>query len=136
MAEVLAILGGVAAATQLFSYSLVVPSKTSALSHRIRHASDRINQWEQDSLDMAEILDNVHASVDGLDRVTERLMRNCRTELDQFREKLRPFRNQTQAPRPSRRQEIAFVLRKADEIERQLASFRHAFDKVTLSLIV
>jgi ribosomal 50S subunit-associated protein YjgA (DUF615 family) len=136
MAEILALLGGGAAATQLIHYSCLLVSSTSALSHRIRHASDRIQSWNNQSSSMLSVLEELREGNINLGTTTSRMAQQCRGDLIMVRSLLRPFRFRSRARRPSRRQEIFFVLRNEVEVERRLASSRQTFNTMALSSLM
>tara|TARA_R110002003_G_scaffold171_15_gene14012 strand:+ start:4176 stop:4613 length:438 start_codon:yes stop_codon:yes gene_type:complete len=135
MAEVLAILGGGAAATQLLHYGLALLSTTSALSRQIRHAPDRIQSWIDQSSTMLSMLRNLCRTISELDSVTTALVQQCNNDIAAVRLLLRPYRSRIQARRFSTAQQILFVLRREDEVERLMESFRRTFSTMTLSII-
>jgi hypothetical protein len=136
MAEVLAILGGGAAVTQLFHYGSVFLSRSSALSRRIRHASDRIQLWVNESTSMLAMLDSFLSSGSTLDPTTMRMIQRCRSDVVDIRSLLRPFRSRSQPRRTSRRQEVFFVLRREDQIERRFSTIRNNFQTMVLALLM
>jgi hypothetical protein len=136
MAEVLAILGGGAAATQLLHYGSIIVSRTSALSRQIRHASDRIQLWVNESTVMLTMLDSFLSSGSTLDPTTMRMVQRCRSDVVEIRSLLRPFRSRSQPRRTSRRQEVFFVLRREDEIERRLSTIRNNFQTMVFALLM
>jgi hypothetical protein len=135
MAEVLALVGGGAAATQLLHYAIALLSGTSALSHRIRHTSDRIELWVNESSSMLVMLDSILSGVNGIDAATLHMIERCRSDVVEIRVLLRPFRSRSHVRRASRRQEFLFVLLREDEIERRLVAVRNAFQTMSLGLL-
>jgi hypothetical protein len=136
MAEVLAVLGGGAAATQLLHYGSIIVSRTSALSRQIRHASDSIQLWVNESTVMLTMLDSFLSSCSALDPTTMRMVQRCRSDVVEIRSLLRPFRSRSQPRRTSRRQEVLFVLRREDEIERRFSIIRNNFQTMVLALLM
>ncbi|KAF2818651.1 hypothetical protein CC86DRAFT_155066 [Ophiobolus disseminans] len=136
MAEAFAILGGSAAVTQLVHYGFVLLSTTSALSRQIRHAPDRIQSWIDQCSTLLHMLDNIRNNITRYNLSTSHFVEQCRGDVVSIRALLRPFRNRLTSRRPSRVQEVLFVVRRETEVESRLESFRQAFNMLALNLIV
>jgi hypothetical protein len=136
MAEILAVLGGGAAATQLFHYGFVILSRSSALSRQIRHASDSIQTWVSESTYMLAMLDSFLSSGSIIDPTTMQMIQRCRSDVVVIRSLLRPFRSRSQPHRTSRRKEVFFVLRREEEIERRFVIIRNNFQTMALALLM
>jgi hypothetical protein len=77
MAEILAILGGGAAATQLFHYSLLLFSGTLALSQQMRNSSDAIQFWDAQSSCVFEAIRKLRMEPSFQDPTTAMLLEQC-----------------------------------------------------------
>ena len=136
MAEVLAVLGGAAAVAQLLHYTVILSTTASALSHSIRHASEKVQTWLRQSKVMVSIIDGIGPSVVNLDPVIIELLRQCREDTTRLQLLLSPFHtNGSSRERSSTRQRV-FVAGHEAEIEKIVASFRSTFNTMVSYLNV
>jgi hypothetical protein len=135
MAEIGTILGVAAAATQLLHYTYLLISGTSALSHQLRHAPDRIRSWNEKPTSMLSLLDDIYIGCRECHSAIIRLAQQFRSELVAIRSLLRLLRLRSSARKTSKREAAIFVLRRKGEIEARLASLEHTFNIMALSLL-
>jgi hypothetical protein len=130
MAEVLVALGGVAAATQLIHYGHRFFIAASALSHEIRHSSEKIEDWARQLEVMVLFLDDVQQTVCDVSPGIVGLLKQCREDTVKLQTLLTPFCTTKSRSTPSKMTRRTFVFRKEVEIERLVASFRSAFNSI------
>jgi hypothetical protein len=128
MAEVLVVLGGAAAATQLLHYGSDLLIAASALSHNIRHAPEKIEGWTSHSAVMVALLDDIQRIVNSLDPGISGLLEQCRKDTVKLQSLLHPFRANSPQRTPSKMSQRTFVMRKQAEIEQLVDSFRSTFN--------
>jgi hypothetical protein len=127
MAEVLAVMGGAAALTQLLHYGLGSFGAASALSHDLRHSSDKIEAWTDQSALMISLLDNIEHSRHNYDQSTHQLLGRCRKDADRLHSLLCPVQVSTPQLKQSKTTERIFVMRKGEEVERIISSYYNTF---------
>jgi hypothetical protein len=136
MAEVLAVLGSVAALTQLIHYGIVSVSTASALSNTIRHTADKIDTWMDQSLVMTNLIDEIEQSMLSHTPSTIRLLSQCRKDASRLGSLLSVCRRTKPLPKRSKTSETVFVIRKAEEVERIVLSYRNNFSILASYLIM
>jgi len=136
MAELLAGIGGAAAATQLLRYGAEFTLFVSALPRHLRHAPDRITAWAERSRAMLGILDAIMDHVKDDDRNTLYLLQQCRKDIMKLESLLHPTLLDSHVSRRARLKSLSFVLRKETDIEHIMISFRSNFSTVVLSMIL
>jgi hypothetical protein len=127
MAEVLAVLGGAAAVTQLIHYGIASIGSASALSHNIRHTSDKIDTWVSQSLVMTNILDDIERMVISCTPNIVQLLEQCRKDATRLCSLLKAYQENTPSRKRSRTSEKVFVVMKKEEVERIMSSYRNNF---------
>lgn len=128
MAEVLAVLGGAAALTQLIHYGFVSVSTVSALSHNIRHTADKIDTWIDQSLLMTNLIDDIDCSIRNHTPSTIQLLGQCRNDAARLHTLLATCRKYMPSQKRSRASGTVFVIRKEEEVERIMSSYRNNFN--------
>lgn len=129
MAEILTILGAIAAGTQLFHYGCKGLAVTSALSHHTRHRSDQIQVWVHDSSTATQLIDAVERVLPNNPPVISGLVESCRKDAQALELLLGRFAPDSVATR-SKTSELAFVLRKGPVIRGHFSSFEASFTRL------
>ncbi|KAH7068393.1 hypothetical protein BKA63DRAFT_570491 [Paraphoma chrysanthemicola] len=85
---------------------------------------------------MRSMLQDVCITVGNLDSALSAVARQCSDDVAAIRSLLRPFRRQIRQHASSKVEKVIFVLRKEDEIERRMESFRRNFGTLSLGIIL
>ncbi|CAN9474776.1 unnamed protein product [Alternaria alternata] len=128
MAEVLAVLGGAAALTQLIHYGFLSVSTISALSYNIRHTADKIDTWIDQSLLMTTLIDDIDYSIRNHTPNTVQLLAQCRKDAARLNTLLATCRKYMPSQKRSKAAGTVFVIRKEEEVERIMLSYRNNFN--------
>jgi hypothetical protein len=131
MAEVLAILGGAAAFTQLLHYGFASVATTSALLYSIRHAAEKIDIWTNHSSLMIRILDDIESALASHGSNAIQMLRRCRKDAAKLQSLLQQSRLSEPSKRRSRVTESLFVVLRKEEIEHAMSSFQNNFGILT-----
>lgn len=131
MAELLAILGGAAAFTQLLHYGCASISTTSAFFCSIRHAADEIDTWMHHSSLMIKILDDIENALANHGSNAIQMLDRCRMDVAKLQSLLRQFRRSEPSRRRSKISESLFVVLRKEEIEHTMSSFQNNFGILT-----
>jgi hypothetical protein len=134
MAEILAIVGGTAAGSQLLNYGVQSVKLASALPHYIRHSADMVQAWACEVSAMLHYLDHIEQRIGRLDTNTTRLLALCRRDAVALQSLLLPYEAASQIQKRLRLRELWFVLRKDHEIERAVTAFQRKYSLLTQSL--
>jgi len=134
MAEVLAVVGGAAAGSQLLNYGFQALKATSALPRYIRHSPDMVQAWIDQASAMLQYLDDIQHRRGTLDISTSRLLELCRRDAITLQAMLVPFQNAPQVRERSRLRELWFVLRRDHQVERIIGEFIRKYSMMALSL--
>jgi disulfide bond formation protein DsbB len=127
MAEVLAVLGGAAALTQLIHYGIASVSAASALSHSIRHTEDTIDSWVNQSLIMSKLPDDIQKLVSSFTPEIVQILNECRKDATRLRLLLETCRRNTPTEKRSRISQSFFIMKNEKEVERIMSSYRSSF---------
>jgi hypothetical protein len=128
MAEVLAVLGGAAALTQLIHYGFVSVSTISTLSRNVRHTADKIDTWIDQSLLMTNLIDDIDCSIRNHTPSTVQLLGQCRKDAARLHTLLATCRKYMPSQKRSKASGTVFVIRKEEEVERIMSSYRNNFN--------
>ena len=131
MAELLAILGGAAAFTQLLHYGCASIGTTSAFFCSIRHAADEIDTWMHHSSLMIKILDDIENALVNHGSNAIQMLDRCRMDVAKLQSLLRQFRRSEPSRRRSKISESLFVVLRKEEIEHIMSSFQNNFGILT-----
>lgn len=123
MAEVLAVLGAVAAGTQLAHYGHKGVVAASALSRYVRHHSEEIRAWVRDLGVAIELMEAIKRSMSSALPAVTALIVACHEDVTKLASVLRPCTPELLDSGKSSTYEIAFVLREGSRIEALLTSF-------------
>jgi hypothetical protein len=135
MAELLIVVGGVAAGTQLFHYGMKTLTAAAALPRYNRHAPEIVKGWTEQVAAMLHCLDTMQQRIDNLDSTTIRLLDLCRKDAVALLAILLPSQSQLRLQKHGRLRELVFVLRKEREIEALIKTFDQKFTRTMLSLL-
>jgi hypothetical protein len=127
MAELLAVLGGVAAFTQLLHYGCASIGTTSALSHKVRHAADKIDAWVNHSSIIIKLLDDVGKTALSHNPNAIRMLEQCRKDAASLQSLLHQHQSDSLSKRRSKVSESVFVVLREEQVEYIMASFRNNF---------
>jgi hypothetical protein len=136
MAEVLAIVGGLAAGTQLMHYGYKLPTAASALSRHLRHPSETIETWVHESTAITSLLDRIQYDIGILDHSITWFLGQCRKNTRELEAMLQPFTSKTPSSKPSTRAQRTFIVIKRGEVERLLQSTSRIIDKMKSHLFM
>jgi hypothetical protein len=134
MAEVLAVVGGAAAGSQLLHYGFQALKAASALPRYLRHSPEMVQAWIYQASAMLQYLDDIQHRRGTLNISTSRLLELCRKDAVALQTMLVPFQSAPQVRERSRLRELWFVLRKDHEVERIIGEFIRKYSMATLSL--
>lgn len=120
MAEILAILGAGAAATQLFHYSLLLFSDTSALSQQMRDASDTIQFWDAQSSCVFDAIRSLRTEPSCQDPTTVLLLEQCFKYMTEVRLLMGRFRNNKKTNKFTKFRDKVLLVQKESVINRKV----------------
>jgi hypothetical protein len=123
MAEFLAILGAVAAGSQLAHYGHKSVAAASALCHHVRHHSGQIQAWVRDLGVTTQLVAAIERSDAGDLPALAVLIALCHEDASKLALMLSPFTSRLPQGRVSSTYEIKFVVREASRVEAHFASF-------------
>jgi hypothetical protein len=135
MAELLIVVGGVAAGTQLFHYGMKTLTATAALPRYSRHSPEIVKGWTEQVTAMLHCLDTMQQRIDNLDSTMICLLDLCRKDAVALLAILLPSQSQLRLQKHRRLRELVFVLRKEREIEALMKTFDQKFTRTMLSLL-
>lgn len=134
MAELLAVVSGVAAGTQLFHYGMRTFTTASALTRYRHHAPEIVRGWTDEISAMLHYIDTVRERGGAIDLNTTRLLELCRKDALALLAILQPLRDGGRLSKHQRLREIVLVLRKQGEVDALMRAFDQKYTRIMLTL--
>lgn len=131
MVEALAVIGGVAAVTQLINYGYSSKSTAFKLSSKIRHRSQTVEDWLTYSRTMTGLLDDIEEQALTCTPNVVQLLKQCRKDANRLCLLLQTFGMDLPLQKRSSLSDSMFVVLKGEKVERLISSYRDNYTWLT-----